>query len=117
MRFLGRTLAVFGGVASAIVLSALFGIHWLSSPMGMAAGGWLGHWVVFDRRSPAVMQREAEERSHAFIPAASSSASVLASNRSPPRSIALAMLLPSSTPNWSNGLIPIRTALAKVRCS
>src|SRR5690606_24793844 len=54
----------------------------------------------------------AQPRSAAF-----SSASVLASKLSPPCSILRAISLPSSTPNWSNGLIPISTALAKVRCS
>ena len=32
-------------------------------------------------------------------------------------SIDRAISLPSSTPNWSNGLIPSNTALANVRCS
>src|SRR6476469_1478277 len=36
---------------------------------------------------------------------------------SPSPSSALAISLPSSTPNWSNGLMPSRAALAKVRCS
>ena len=37
--------------------------------------------------------------------------------RSSGSSIARAICLPSSTPNWSNGLIPSSTALANVRCS
>ena len=36
---------------------------------------------------------------------------------SPSPSSSRAMSLPSSTPNWSNGLMPSSTALAKVRCS
>ncbi len=38
-------------------------------------------------------------------------------SRSSPASIALAIALPSSTPNWSNGLMPSKAAFAKVRCS
>ncbi len=51
------------------------------------------------------------------IPASASSASVLGSKLAPPPSMDRAMSLPSSTPNWSKGLISISTALAKVRCS
>ncbi len=39
------------------------------------------------------------------------------SKSSPPSAAALAISLPSSTPNWSNGLMPSNTALTKVRCS
>ena len=52
-----------------------------------------------------------------LIPASAKSASVLASKVVPPVTIALAMSLPSSTPNWSNELICSITPLAKVRCS
>ncbi len=53
----------------------------------------------------------------ALKPAAANSAFVPASKSAAPLSISFAIFLPSSTPNWSNGLIPISTALAKVRCS
>ncbi len=36
---------------------------------------------------------------------------------SPSPSSAFAISLPSSTPNWSNGLMPSKAALAKARCS
>src|SRR5690606_24896723 len=35
----------------------------------------------------------------------------------PPAKSALAVSLPNSTPNWSNGLMPKSIALTKVRCS
>ncbi len=53
------------------------------------------------------------------IPALSISARVEASSASSPSppDNCRAISLPSSTPNWSKGLIPSSTALAKVRCS
>src|SRR5690348_1426559 len=58
------------------------------------------------------------EISH-YAPALSISARVDESRLSSSASSAScrAICLPSSTPNWSKGLMPISTALAKVRCS
>ena len=61
--------------------------------------------------------RSAALRPPQSSPAAFSNPCVPASKSPSPASISFAMRLPSSTPNWSKGLMPISTALAKVRCS
>ena len=60
MRVLVQVLVVVAGMVSAGILSVLLGLPSLSSPLAMIAGGWFAHWVVFDRRSPVAMQRDAK---------------------------------------------------------
>lgn len=90
---------------------------WSESAASVAFFGALFPEITRWRKHPAFPQNKRNAAAAYAKPAAAISACVLGSKLPSPESICLAIALPSSTPNWSNGLMPISTALAKVRCS
>ena len=109
----GGTCVIRGCVPKKLLV---YGAHFAEDLDDAAMFGWDVPQKRFDW--PVLRDNVLAEVGHQ-TPALSISARVEESSESSsvPSASCRAISLPSSTPNWSNGLIPINTALAKVRCS